>query len=352
MFTFSFFQKSEQAQFDDFIERNALDGGLLQGWLWGDFKGRFGAKVLRVGVSDESGRIVMAATLLKQKFARFWSILYSPRGPVFALDYLNDDAGKKTILDFFLSEIATWSREEKILFTRLEPSWTSIYFPRDYLAAFGFLRSPRAIQPTHSLVLDIRQPLDSLLYGAKQKTRYNINLANKKGIIVRHTSSVLDLEVFLRLMKKTSARHNFKNHDEPYFREMFGIFAPWGKIYFVIASHQGVDIAANCMLVFGNTAYYLYGASDYEYRQLMAPYLVHWTCMTLAKEWGLYYYDWWGISGNEPSGDGAGDLREKDWEGFSRLKRSFAPIAPITEYVGCWELPYRPTWYKILRLLR
>ncbi|MBI4215361.1 MAG: peptidoglycan bridge formation glycyltransferase FemA/FemB family protein [Parcubacteria group bacterium] len=337
---FIFIDGTQKNLWDQFIAANAPDGGLLQSWNWGEFKQRLGVEVKRAGVLAEDGRLLLAASLFKQKFALIFQIFYISRGPVLDLSLWRDEGRRDEVLRFFFKEIKKMAESEKLFFLRMDPGWPSSLVPKEYLADFGFLRTRRAIQPIHTLRADLRYSKEELLSSMKPKTRYNIHLAEKKGLQVRESRSVRDADIFMNLLSKTAGRHSFKSYSKKYFLNLMEVFG--GSL--LIASYQGAEVAANWMIVFGKTAYYLYGASDYGYRNVMAPYLLHWEAMKRAKERGAEFYDFWGVAA-----DSKEDAREDEWEGFSRLKRSFAPNQPIVEYAGTWELPYRKWLYHLLR---
>ena len=101
------------------------------------------------------------------------------------------------------------------------------------------------------------------------------------------------------------------------------------------------------MIVFGNdTATYLFGASDYEYRNLMAPHLLQWQAIKDAKDKDLWFYDFWGAA---PEGS-EGKLSQ--WAGFTRFKKGFSPELELTEYIGTYEKIFSPVKLGLYKFLR
>jgi len=104
-----------------------------------------------------------------------------------------------------------------------------------------------------------------------------------------------------------------------------------------VAIYNKKIIVANIVMFYKETAIYLHGASDYQYRNLMAPYLLQWQQILEAKERGCSEYDFWGID-------------EKKWPGVTRFKRGFGGKEIV--YPGAYDLVFQPTWYRIYKLAK
>ncbi|MFH1671454.1 MAG: peptidoglycan bridge formation glycyltransferase FemA/FemB family protein, partial [Candidatus Portnoybacteria bacterium] len=140
---------------------------------------------------------------------------------------------------------------------------------------------------------------------------------------------------FLGLLKETAKRDGFHLHPEDYYRKMLEIMGE--KIKLFSAGYQGKIIAGSLVCFFDDTAAYLHGASDYNTRNLMAPYLLQWQAILKAKELGLKYYDFYGID-------------EKKWPGVTRFKKGFGGKKVI--YPGAYDVIYSPLWYWGYNLVR
>ena len=150
------------------------------------------------------------------------------------------------------------------------------------------------MQPREILILDISKSEEELLAGMKQKTRYNIKLAEKRDVKVLASREKKYIDEFCRLVKITAERDKITPHPENYYRKMFETIPPEIlKLY--IAEYEGKIIAANLVLFFGKTATYMHGASDNEHRNVMAPYLLQWQTILDAKKSGCNRYDLGGI---------------------------------------------------------
>ncbi|MBI4122343.1 MAG: peptidoglycan bridge formation glycyltransferase FemA/FemB family protein [Parcubacteria group bacterium] len=314
----------KRAQWDILAAKSA-DGGLLQSWAWGEFQAAQGNRVYRV--SDEAGQWL--AQCLRLRAGKQW-ILVVPRGPV--------GSGDQSSLQAFLSDLRSLAREEGCFLMRLDPAWTKI----DTIP--GVYKSSRERQPVHTLVMDTTPSEEAILAGMKGKWRYNIGLAQKKGVTVRRSANEKDAAVFTDLVAKTTDRQGFASYDTAYFATLLKTLAPAKQAEFFIAEYQGQPIAAILAGYFGRVAAYLHGASDYQHRALMAPHLLQWEAIKAAKARGMAY-DFWGTACEPPANE-----QEKAWVGVTRFKRGFVPATPMVEYVGTYEMPVKTGLYPLYRL--
>ncbi|MEI7620083.1 MAG: peptidoglycan bridge formation glycyltransferase FemA/FemB family protein [Candidatus Falkowbacteria bacterium] len=189
------------------------------------------------------------------------------------------------------------------------------------------------VQPAKTIILDLTKSEEELLSAMHQKTRYNIRLAEKKGVTVTIDNSRIN--EFLALMNQTTERDGFFAHSDGYYRAM-AEFDP-DFIQLILAEYEGRVIAAGLFCFCAPTAIYMHGASSNEFRNVMAPYLLQWTAIKKAKGMNLKYYDFYGID-------------EKKWPGVTRFKEGFG--GEEINYAGTFDLVLKPFWYFIYRLLR
>jgi lipid II:glycine glycyltransferase (peptidoglycan interpeptide bridge formation enzyme) len=161
-------------------------------------------------------------------------------------------------------------------------------------------------------------------------------LAQKKeieiSIIEKPTNQ--QFEEFWRLMKKTSERDKFFLHPRDYYKKMLKDFS-CAKL--VAATHKGQMISVKILVFFGDTVTYLHGASDYDFRPLMAPYLSQWFSIQEAKKRGYKFYDFWGIN-------------EQRWPGITRFKRGFG--GQEISYPQAHDVVFQPKWYYVYNLIK
>ncbi|MFQ6058126.1 MAG: lipid II:glycine glycyltransferase FemX [Anaerolineae bacterium] len=318
----------------------AATGHLLQSCHWGAFKSRFGWRPLRVLV-EEDQRITAGAQVLLRKLP-LGCLAYVPRGPVLAPD-------DREVLALLLPTLHQVARREGAIFLKIEPNWEDDPALGHLLEEHGFRPSPQTIQPRTTLVLDLTADLDDLLARMKPKTRYNIRLAERKGVVVREGREE-DLPAFYRLLQVTSRRNAFAIHAQEYYEEVWRRFVPRGMARLFLAFYEGQILAGLMAFALGRTAWYLYGASSDRHRNLMPNHLLQWEAIKWAKAWGCTAYDLWGIPdevgqalarGREPE-PGTGGL----W-GIYRFKRGFG--GRVVRYLGAYDAVYRPVLYWLAR---
>ena len=269
-------------------------GSFLQSFEWGEFQQKSGKEVTRVCV-QEDGRILLAAQIMRYNLPPGKNYIYIPYGPVISKNTNNSPE----LIDFLVSEL----RQSNIIgkgtiFLKVEPD--EIFVPD--LAAAGFKKSDKDVQARETLIADISKPEEELLARMKQKTRYNINLARRHGVeIISIDDEKKAKETFLSLLFETAKRNNFRTHPEKYYIEMMEMFLnnrAAGEIFserLFFARYQGKITAAALIGFFGGRATYLHGGSSDEYKNIMAPYLLHWEIMRVAKRLGCSEYDFLGI---------------------------------------------------------
>ena len=197
-----------------------------------------------------------------------------------------------------LEEIKTACKEEKAIFLKIEPMSSPVK---------GKPSLP--VLPRHTIYMDLTQTEEKLLLNMHEKTRYNIRLAEKKGVKVTEGEN---LENFLDLLEKTEDRQGFYSHPRQYYKTLWETLHPAKMVYLLSAN----SIAAIMLLYYRDTLYYTYGGSDPKYRDMMAPHLLHWEAMKLGKKLGCKVYDLWGSYKDSPT--------ESDpWWGIYRFKSGF-----------------------------
>lgn len=162
------------------------------------------------------------------------------------------------------------------------------------------------IQPPDTVLLDITQSPDEMLAAMRSKWRYNIRLAEKKGVAVYAYKAGDDglsaaLDVFYDLYRTTASRDGISIHSRQYYADLFSLSAserakndaPLVTLY--VARHENDNLAAIITLFSKREAVYLYGASGNLKRNLMPAYLLQWTAINDAKTYGSPVYDFYGM---------------------------------------------------------
>ncbi len=315
------------------------DSGFLQSNSWEEFQKSVGCKVWRI-----EGVLVVKYPLPLGK-----SYVYIPRC------LLEDiDRWKKLI-----GEVSNIARREGAIFLRTDPALVDSAEHRALLQDLGFHKAPHEIQPKRTLIMDLTPSEEQLLAEMHTKTRYNIKLAERKGVRVEIPNP--NFQSFWSLLQETAKRDGFRTRTRQYYEKLLKIgaglnpsaspFVPlrgisrretkWGSegdfsreasVQLFMANYEGKTLATAIVAFFNNWALYLHGASSSEHRDLMAPHLLHWRIIQQAKAYGCTKYDLWGID-------------PVKWPGVTRFKQGFAPEVPVTSYVGAWDYPFQKWWY-------
>ncbi len=331
-------------QWDDYITRH--QGHLLQSWNWGELKSQFGWRAMRLQTDGT------AAQLLFRRLPLGFTIAYLPKGPV--VDW-SDSQQCQAIF----TAIHTAAKKQRAIFLKVEPPLrnpdNAHNVPDEqgraaasFLSQSGF-KPADTIQPQTSLIIDISREESDILAGMKQKTRYNTRLGPKKGVTVRRGQAE-DVAIFHKLAESTSTRNEFGVHSLAYYQAAYRLFAP-DACALLIAEYQSEALAALMLFSHGPNAYYFYGASSNQHRNLMAPYLAQWEAIRWAKSQGCLRYDLWGIPNADPPSLEADFKHRNDglW-GVYRFKRGFG--AQYEQSIGAFDYVYNRPLYQLYRLRR
>ncbi len=323
---------NDKSEFNDFIASH-VKGHVMQSWEWGEIKSHTGWHPLRL-LMERDGQDAAAVSVLERRVpiinAPIW---YAPRGPV--LDW-NDEK----LFDATLAELRRKAKERGAIFLKLDPD---LRFDtpglENYLRSRGFCSAEtgkgfEGVQPKYVFRLDISPDEETLLSQMHQKTRYNIRLAQKKGVSIKKGSKA-DLPAFYEVLKETTERDRFLVRAYSYFEDLYDTLVPAGMGELFVAEYEGEIIAGTIAFVMGEKAWYIYGASSNAHRNVMPNYLIQWEMIKWAKSLGCTLYDFRGVPGHL--------TEENPLYGLYKFKKGFN--GEYTEFVGEWDLVYRPVIY-------
>jgi lipid II:glycine glycyltransferase (peptidoglycan interpeptide bridge formation enzyme) len=322
-------------EWDAFINR-LPDVHILQTSAWGRLKQVF-AWQARYICGDGKNGPPLGAQVLFRRLPFGFHIAYIPKGPVGWK--LENDQDWLAWSDF-LEAVDTICRKLNAIFLILEPDLLT-----ENLSAppKGFSTGIHPIQPMRTLVVDLSGSEQDVLARMKQKTRYNIRLAQKKGVTVESSQ---DLDTFYRLMTMTGRRDAFGIHSLDYYREAFHIFYSLEECELLIARFQGEPLAGLMVFRHGRRSWYFYGASSDAHRDLMATYLIQWEAMRWAMRLGCTEYDLWGVPDEDENVlEAEFNSRSEDLWGVYRFKRGFG--GALHRSAGPFEQVYRPNLFRI-----
>jgi len=338
---------------------NAVSSGLLQSRFWADFKALADWSYTRYDVGIDAGasgvtETPFALSVLERGLGAGLRFAYVPHGPETGLPAVDRDA--------LLVELAERLRNlvsRSCLFIRFDPAWydtepagADSVGASDSAAAATIpsrpsferpLRKASDVQPPDSVVLDVTRSDEELLAGMKPKWRYNVRLAEKKGVTVA-SEGASSIDDFYALYETTSARDHIAIHPKSYYERLFGLASsnpvePKPDIRLWIARYDGKALAGIITAYYGKEATYLYGASSDEHRNLMPAYALQWAAIRAARDAGCSSYDFYGIP---PVDDPSHAM-----SGLYRFKTGFG--GEIRHYAGAWDYVLRPAAYAAFR---
>jgi peptidoglycan pentaglycine glycine transferase (the first glycine) len=292
----------------NFIQSNSPDGGFLQSWEWRKFQESVGRKAYNVTGENFYANILEHTLPLAGKY------FYVPRGPVTTRNTQHATRNIRELFDLAKKEDVGW--------VRIEPN--DLHALDLIRSNWRVVKAPHDMQPKELFIIDITKPEEELLTEMKSKTRYNIRLAEKKGVKISNDKNSKYISEFLRLVKVTAERDAITPHPESYYRKMIEAI-PGDVLRLYVAEYQDKIIAANLVVFYGDTCTYLHGASDNDHRDVMAPYLLQWQQMRDAKEAGCTKYD-------------LGGINTKTGEGITRFKLGFSPVTEPTKFLGSYDI--------------
>ena len=285
----------------------------LQSWEWGEFREKTGNEIIRFPNYQ--------LTLHKIPLTKY-KIGALIKGPAPTQKMLN--------------ELKKLAKEENLIFIKLEPNVPKDERLKKLLKDNGAVSGKTLFTPT-TFWIDLTPKEEDLLKSFKSKTRYNIRLAQKKGVEVVEDNSKKAFEKYIELTKKTVERQGFYAHTEKYHRLMWEILHPPGIARLLVAKYKKEIIAAWIVFVWHDFLYYPYGASSDKYKNIMASNLIMWEAVRYGKSLGLKTFDLWG---REPG------------KGFTRFKEGYNP--KVVEFLGTWDLITSPLYYpyRLAEVLR
>jgi peptidoglycan pentaglycine glycine transferase (the first glycine) len=330
----------------------------LQSKEWAQIKSAYGWRPIPKIWQDSAGRVIAAALVLERVVSPLrLRVLYVPRGPL--LDW--EDA---SLCRHILDDLQFLARRRRAIFIKIDPEVIlgtgvpgqpeacerpeGVTIQAD-LGGRGWRYSQEQIQFRNTVWVDLGGSEEERLARLKQKWRYNLRLAQRKGVSVR-TGSPADFPLIYRMYAETSVRDGFVIRPEEYYRTVWHTFMGKGLATPLIAEVEGEAVAGLMLFHFGARAWYLYGMSRQVHREKMPNYLLQWVAMNRAASLGCKTYDLWGAPDSF-------DETDSLW-GVFRFKEGMG--GQVIRTLGAWDYPVLPWVYaaytrllpRLLNILR
>lgn len=296
----------------------------LQSYEWGEFRSSERVEILRLGEYESNNLKEVYQISLHQIPKLPWRIGYCPKSNIPSKELM-----KKIV------EIA---KEKKVIMVKFEPNIRKgegetkmKKWRKEYPMIEG-----EPLFTKYTFWLDLKKSEEDLMAGMKSKTRYNVRLAEKKGVRVVEDNSKTGFEDYWTLMKETTERQEFYAHDRNYHEKMWETMRKSGQAHLFKAVFRDEILAAWMVFKLNKTFYYPYGASSRKHRELMANNLMMWEVIKFGKRESCDLFDMWGSLEPEPN-------KKDPWYGFHRFKEGYG--GELVEFVGSWDLIVNPVLY-------
>jgi len=296
------------------LDERASPSPLLQTWAWGEVQSRAGWTVERVRLDGGSMASVQVRGVGPVREA------YVPRGPV--------PATRAAV-----EALVAWSRGKRFARLRVEPEAPAALI--EVMRELGFA-SAQPTQPANTRIVPLGEP-PGVLASFDRGTRYNIRLAERRGVVVEEGS---DAAVLAQQSAAVEEREAISLPRQGYYELLLGLL-PWCRIY--VARHPATGEALCAVLVarHAGRGYNLFAGRSGAHADLKANDLAHWRAIGGCAEAGLADYDLWGVP---PAGAGA----DHPWHGLGQFKKGFGGLE--VDYPGAWELILSETGSRLIAL--
>jgi lipid II:glycine glycyltransferase (peptidoglycan interpeptide bridge formation enzyme) len=230
-------------------------------------------------------------------------------------------------------------QRENAIFIKFEPDVfkdeKSIDYP--HLA-----KSPKEAFFPHSYIIDLSQSEEDLLKAMHSKTRYNIKVAQKHGVVVKEMTNDAGFKIYLNLLLQTTKRQKFYLHTKKYHQDLWSLLKKDKMAHIFIAFYKEQPLSAFMIFTQDKRLFYPYGASSIDHREVMAPTLLMWEVIRFGQKQKLKTFDMWGSLGPQ--------AKKEDWGyGFHRFKQGFG--GELKEFVGTYDLVINQPFYLAYNLI-
>lgn len=338
---FEFREVKNEAEYNPLLI--SKDTPFTQAWFFGQWQEMMGRKVRRFEILKNSKTIgFFQAIVYPLVFSK--KLIYIPHAPILRQGF----GWQAEFLKVLHEKLVEIGKEENTVFIRFDlyshnPNYGSIEnFEKYFRKIPNYAYHSSYFQPKYEWILDLNKTEEELFKAMHPKTRYNIGLAERRGVKVEIVKQDFKkyFDDFYRLVKETAKRDNFNLHPKIYYENIFNTVNA-ENAFLTIAGYKNKILLVNLILTFGKIAYFLFGGSSNEHKNLMFSYLAQWETIKEVKRRGFEIYNFGAVGSSTL-------LRVNNFEGISRFKKGFG--GRILEYSDSYDLILKPFWYFLYNL--
>lgn len=281
----------------------------LQTSAWAEFRKKWGNEILETKYG--------ILTLHKLPFSSYKIAIFE-KGPT----------PTKTMLD----ELRTLGKEKNLVFIKFEPNTQKNDSLIKLMKGSGAVPGKTLFTPS-TFWIDLTPSEENLMKSFSSKTRYNIRVAERNGVVIKEDDSDTAFERYLKLTKETVSRQGFYAHTEKYHRLMWEVLSKAGIAHLLTAKYQGKIITTWITFIWKDFLYYPYGASTESHKNVMANNLMMWEAIKFGKKNNLSTFDLWG---------------REEGKGFTKFKEGYSP--KVIEFLGTWDLVINKPMYSLYKI--
>ncbi len=319
--------------------KNNRGNELLQSEKWLKFQEAAGKQVIRFFTDNWSANGVVHSLPFVGKY------LYVPKGPLGRIRSQETGVKEGGLVKSMMESLSAKAKEEDAGWIRIEPETDEVLAEIRNSVSLKLVKAPHDMQPRETFRVSLALSEEELLASMKSKTRYNIRIAEKRGVKIISSTEKRYRDEFIRLVTGTAERKGIAPHPVLYYEAMLETLLG-ADATILAAEKDGEVVAANLLTFFGDTATYLHGGSDDRHRADMAPFLLQWEGLREAKRRGCSWYDFGGVSTAEF------EASEGKWLGITRFKFGFSPDTRSTVFPGAYDIVVSPSRYATYLFLQ
>lgn len=299
----------------------------LQSWQWGEARKKMGVEILRIAEYGDNNLTNIYQMSIHPIPGTPYKLGYLPRSVIPSLEALKFLTG--------------WAKDNRVIFIKMEPYIEKTVSNNPFQKDQKIVKSQHPLFTSWTQVLDLSPKEEDMLSRMHHKTRYNIRLASKKGVVIKEVNDDKGFEDFSKLYFETTRRQRYYGHDLSYHKTVWDNMKK-GIAHILVAYYGDTPLAAYELFHFKERLYYVYGGTSDLHRNLMASNLLMWESIRLGKKLGAKTFDMWGSL--SPNYD-----QSNPWAGFTRFKEGYG--TRFVEMVGSYDLVINPLLYTLYGFL-